>query len=464
MNENPSNSTTLNRLNKLEKKIQEYEEALDKANSVLRALQGTIAELKQLKSDLDILKQSNEVLTSTISDLNQKTESHGQKINLLLSQLEERFTILRNELEALKTVGMEQSSRPASEQATPSLDEFKKELEDIVEKLNHSITEQESLKQRMDELTTLHQELSAKSENISEKMRNELMSQASSIKTDILSKTDDKIMALEEKVREQLVTLESKLLEQEQQLSKINDLDEIKASLGDLSQRTAQESAKYEEKLQEVLASNQHLQERVNSVLSEFNSIKDSLEILKNQLTQVQAALSAFERRVERIESHLGFTVTKELSAGEDSKSLLRSLVANMLGEQKVDKYDLNDPAKVVESLIDLSLHISCAVDRSGLIDVAELVLKYAGDDDSSGPMNETIIIQNYRGELIRTLEIGEAVLMELGRQRTVTRQIMQDTKNIVRSWVKKEDVQDQFPKVLELLNFLKEQYEATGE
>ncbi len=453
----------LERINLMEQKFQEFENALDKANSVLRALHGTIAELKQLKTEIDVLKQSNDVLSSSLSDVRQRTEDHGQKINSLLTQLEDKFQILQNELDSIKNE-VATSSESTETVSSTELEELKAQIQQFSERLENHISQQHQLQQEFENLKERLAKISDDVNVLPEKTKNEILTTVDNIKTELLETTTARLKQLEETINTQLSQLQDTVASQEQKLNQLQEIEALKSQITALSEKTTQDVATNKEKLEEAMSNLQQFQETMTEFSDEFTNFKDALDILKNQLSQMNTTIVAQSRRIERIESHLGFTVTKELSAGEDSKSLLRSIIANTIGTEKVDKYNLDDPMNVVEALIDLSLQISCAVDRSGLIDVADLILKYAGDDDSTRPMNETIIIQNYRSDLIRALEIGEAVLMELGRQRTVTRQIMQDTKNIIRAWVKKEDVQEHFPKVLELLAFLKDQYEATGD
>lgn len=267
-----------------------------------------------------------------------------------------------------------------------------------------------------------------------------------------LESTNQKQSAIEEKINNQ-----PKYDEKFTQLDlKINNLTEKLSSFELLEEKIT--------KLKEELTDKSDLYQKFGSLEESINAMLETQKVLKDKISNIKSSesleneIASLKNRILNLETIEDITTGEEIGVSLDSFSILKKVIENNLGKEKMENLiqdeKVDDPSIVVDLMKKVFLEYVYWDELSKSPNSVEILLKYS----QMGISDKTSIIIAFAKDVRKLLEAGQTVLAAIGIEKSRTRNVMEEAKNIVRKWTSDSDVDSKeigAAKIIELLDTL---------
>jgi predicted RNase H-like nuclease (RuvC/YqgF family) len=204
----------------------------------------------------------------------------------------------------------------------------------------------------------------------------------------------------------------------------------------------------------------------INTKLSQLDGpseYSNQITKLEDGLKKTSVDIEGLVKRIINIEKEVGITTGDLIGRSFDSVGMLRQTVSQLVGEEKTNQFvpedSIDDPIKVIRSLKSLIRELSF-MDDSNIPSTSEILLKYSEISDKSDRIS---LFLAYNNDIRRIIEVGQAVLMEIGQKRTQTRRILEEVKNLASKWTSEDDLTGDsgILAALELLKILEMEFQS---
>ncbi|MFX1285638.1 MAG: hypothetical protein ACFFB5_18505 [Promethearchaeota archaeon] len=388
------------------KRLAEVKSSLEIVFSNVRTLKREIHVIKQSLSDFESTMQSFEENLSTINQLSTNIEEIKQTISELQESFNEQRASQQDLVQPLSTAieGVQSKILTVEENilkvsaTEESIGEVRNSVQKIIESFSQQEPKYKEIQMRFENLTPDLDSLKSNYEK-----NYELINRISNDFSQFKGTADEKIGQI--------------LIESE---SNKNIINEYETKIDGLSNRIA----------------------NLESVLEETTANVTNITHLTTQIDTLTSSTTGLLNRVQNLEEKAGISTGELIGTGFDNLGMLRQLVADLLGEDKVDYYipveSGKDPILVINSLKGIIRDLSF-IDESNSLNTSEILLKYSETADSRADRRTLIV--NYNKDIQRILEIGQSVLMDIGQKRMQTRNIIEEIRNLARQWTSEDDV-----------------------
>lgn len=328
------------------------------------------------------------------------------------------------------------------------LESMKKEFQNVknhLEQLKQEISKESIVKQNSNEQR--FKELASKNQSI-----NDTLEEYKNSINNSIDSLNQKQSSLEDKIQDKSI-YENKITQLDLKINNLYDklkfIDKIEEKLDKMEEEVKftaivnQKIETIEKSIADVIERQEQLQEKVSSIKS-----TESLEI----------EISSLKNRILNLETKEDITTGEEIGLSLDSFSILKKVIENNLGKEKMNELivedKIDDPALIVDLMKKSFLEYVLWEKISKAPNTVEIMLKYS----QMGISDKTSIIIAFAKDVRKLLEAGQTVLAAIGIEKARTRNVMEEAKNTVRKWTSDSDVDSNeigANKIIELLETL---------
>jgi hypothetical protein len=224
---------------------------------------------------------------------------------------------------------------------------------------------------------------------------------------------------------------------------------------------------KNQEKIAKIEENYLKYKKETDEKLSQLNgssNFSNKITKLENGFKKTSVDVEGLIKRIKNIEKEVGITTGDLIGTSYDSLGMLRHTISELVGEEKIDQFvpegSIEDPILVLKSLKSLIRELSF-MDDSNIPSTSEILLKYSEISEKSDRKSLFLAFNN---DIRRIMEVGQAVLMEIGQKRTQTRRLLEEVRNLASKWTSEDDLTGDsgILAALELLNILEMEFQGS--
>lgn len=425
------------------------------------------ASITGLHDTLGIFKQEIDSLNAKLTSIDQASTTKRYEAEL---QLETRLDRIQTELDEVNQLKQDFTSLQEKWDTHRSQHETHRNsiragLDDKIIEISRQVEAVLSLHTGFDKLTRLGKEHTHALSVVHTDLEN--------VRQDF-SGLDPRIEVLESGQQEMSYQINQTqaALEQLQSLRKI--LDKVERVQDDLKQNQDVLVRRLTElpQIRDTLADNSQNLTRITASVSDISTQISTLEEqfsdlseLSNQINQIsndnrqnQDLFQGFRKRLQNIEKEVGITARDLMAENLENISGFRRVIAELFGHNRMDDFlpevKVKEPLAVINGL-KMAFRELSFLDAAGSPDTAEILLKYY---KISEKRDRKSLFSAYSKDIRLVLEVGQALLLEIGQRRIQVTQILTEIRNNTRNWNNETDIKSNIgiSAAVELLESLK--------
>lgn len=242
----------------------------------------------------------------------------------------------------------------------------------------------------------------------------------------------------------------------------IYSFQELKESYSQQESIIAEIQTKIEEKIDQFLTEDESNRKTISEFETKIDGLNNRITNLEKALEEETTSASGILNRIKNLEEKAGISTGDLIGTGFDNLGMLRQLVSDLLGEEKVDQHipkeSGQDPILVIKALKEIIRDLSF-IDESNSLNIAEILLRYS--EKSGERADRRTLVVNFSNDIRRVLEMGQSVMMDIGQKRMQTRNIIEEIRNVSRQWTSEDDLKGETGifLALDLLETLKKEF-----
>ncbi|MFX0185467.1 MAG: hypothetical protein ACFE95_20480 [Candidatus Hodarchaeota archaeon] len=276
-----------------------------------------------------------------------------------------------------------------------------------------------------------------------------------------------KFREIEKNINEQEIELErldESISQKEAEFNEIKlNFDKFIPSLNSLKNNYKEGQEKIAKIEEDFIEYKKETDEKI-SKLNGSSNLSNEITKLENGFKKTSVDIEGLIKRIKNIEKEVGITTGDLIGKSYyDSVGMLRHTVSGLVGEEKVNQFvpegSIEDPIIIINSLKSLIRELSF-MDDSNIPSASEILLKYSEISDKS---DRKSLFLEFNNDIRRIIEVGQAVLMEIGQKRTQTRRLLEEVRSLASKWTNAEDLTGEsgILAALELLNILEMEFQS---
>ena len=242
----------------------------------------------------------------------------------------------------------------------------------------------------------------------------------------------------------------------------IYSFQELKESYSQQESIIAEIQTKIDEKIDQFLTEDESNRKTISEFETKIDGLNNRITNLEKALEEETTSASGILNRIKNLEEKAGISTGDLIGTGFDNLGMLRQLVSDLLGEEKVDQHipkeSGQDPILVIKALKEIIRDLSF-IDESNSLNIAEILLRYS--EKSGERADRRTLVVNFSNDIRRVLEMGQSVMMDIGQKRMQTRNIIEEIRNVSRQWTSEDDLKGETGifLALDLLETLKKEF-----
>lgn len=242
----------------------------------------------------------------------------------------------------------------------------------------------------------------------------------------------------------------------------IYSFQELKESYSQQESIIAEIQTKIDEKIDQFLTEDESNRKAISEFETKIDGLNNRITNLEKTLEEEATSASGILNRIKNLEEKAGISTGDLIGTGFDNLGMLRQLVSDLLGEEKVDQHipkeSGQDPILVIKALKEIIRDLSF-IDESNSLNTAEILLKYS--EKAGERADRRTLVVNFSNDIRRILEVGQSVMMDIGQKRMQTRNIIEEIRNVSRQWTSEDDLKGETGifLALDLLETLKKEF-----
>ncbi len=242
----------------------------------------------------------------------------------------------------------------------------------------------------------------------------------------------------------------------------IYSFQELKESYSQQESIIAEIQTKIDEKIDQFLTEDESNRKTISEFETKIDGLNNRITNLEKTLEEEATSASGILNRIKNLEEKAGISTGDLIGTGFDNLGMLRQLVSDLLGEEKVDQHipkeSGQDPILVIKALKEIIRDLSF-IDESNSLNIAEILLRYS--EKSGERADRRTLVVNFSNDIRRVLEMGQSVMMDIGQKRMQTRNIIEEIRNVSRQWTSEDDLKGETGifLALDLLETLKKEF-----
>ena len=222
----------------------------------------------------------------------------------------------------------------------------------------------------------------------------------------------------------------------------IYSFQELKESYSQQESIIAEIQTKIDEKIDQFLTEDESNRKAISEFETKIDGLNNRITNLEKTLEEEATSASGILNRIKNLEEKAGISTGDLIGTGFDNLGMLRQLVSDLLGEEKVDQHipkeSGQDPILVIKALKEIIRDLSF-IDESNSLNTAEILLKYS--EKAGERADRRTLVVNFSNDIRRILEVGQSVMMDIGQKRMQTRNIIEEIRNVSRQWTSEDDL-----------------------